>query len=288
MIESGPVRLVDSHCHLDLAQFDADRDAVLARAQAAGVGVIVNPGIDLPQCRAALRLAEQTPGLFVAVGLHPNSADAWTPDAGDELSTLAAAPQVVAIGEIGLDYYWDKTPAPVQWQVFEEQLELAALLGLPVIIHNRDASEDVAAVLRAWVTGSSFAASPLAARPYAGVLHAFGGDLALAEAAYGWNFVLSLGGPVTFTNARALHALAAQLDLDRLMLETDAPYLTPHPHRGQRNEPAYVRLVCERLATLFGTTSADVAARTTALAYRFFQLEDSIGATVATRYIAHA
>ena len=288
MIESGVVRLVDSHCHLDLAQFDADRDDVLARARAAGVATIVNPGIDLDQCRGALALAADTPGLFVAVGVHPNSAGAWTPDAGDELRTLAAMPKVVAIGEIGLDYYWDQTPRATQWQVFEQQLELAATVGLPVIIHNRDASADVAALLQAWVAGSHFAASPLAARPYAGVLHAFGGDLALAETAYTWNFVLSLGGPVTFTNARELHALVAQLDPDRLMLETDAPYLTPHPHRGRRNEPAYVQLVCTRLANLLGTTPADVAARTTALAHRFFQLEDQPGATVATHHFAHA
>ena len=288
MIESGVVRLVDSHCHLDLAQFDADRDDVLARARAAGVATIVNPGIDLDQCRGALALAADTPGLFVAVGVHPNSAGAWTPGACDELRALAAMPKVVAIGEIGLDYYWDKTPPATQWQVFEEQLDLAATVGLPVIIHNRDASADVAALLRAWVAGSHFAASPLAARPYAGVLHAFGGDLALAETAYTWNFVLSLGGPVTFTNARELHALVAQLDPDRLMLETDAPYLTPHPHRGKRNEPAYVQLVCTRLANLLGTTPADVAARTTALAHRFFQLEDQPGATVATHHFAHA
>ena len=288
MIESGVARLVDSHCHLDLAQFDADRDDVLARAWAAGVAAIVNPGIDLDQCRGALALAADTPGLFVAVGVHPNSAGAWTPGACDELRALAAMPKVVAIGEIGLDYYWDKALPATQWRVFEQQLDLAATAGLPVIIHNRDASADVAALLRSWVSGNHFATSPLAARPYAGVMHAFGGDLALAEEAYTWNFLLSLGGPVTFTNARELHALVAQLDLDRLMLETDAPYLPPHPHRGKRNEPAYVRLVCDRLANLFGTTPADVAARTTALAHRFFQLEDQPGATVATHHFAHA
>lgn len=288
MVELEVSRLIDSHCHLDLAQFDADRADVLARARAAGVGAIINPGIDLVQCRGALALAEQTPELFVAVGLHPNSASAWTTTAAAELRELAGRPKVVAIGEIGLDYYWDKAPAATQWRVFEAQLDLAAELGLPVIIHNRDAGADVAAVLRTWVAGGRFAASPLAARPYAGVLHAFGGDLALAEEAYTWNFVLSLGGPVTFTNARDLHALVSQLDLDRLMLETDAPYLTPHPHRGKRNEPAHVLLVCERLATLFGTSAGDVAARTTALAHRFFQLEDLSGATVATYHVAHA
>ena len=288
MTVSETKRLVDSHCHLDLEQFAGDRAAVLARARAAGVEAIVNPGIDLAQCRSALQLAAVTPELFVAVGLHPNSANEWTASTRDELRELAAAPKVVAIGEIGLDYYWDKAPAATQWRVCEQQLELAATLGLPVIIHNRDASTDVAALLRTWITGDHFRNSPLAQRPHAGVLHAFGGDLALAEEAYSWNFVLSLGGPTTYTNARALHALVPLLDLSRLMLETDAPYLTPHPHRGKRNEPAYVELVCDRLASLYGTTSADIAARTTALAHRFFQLEEQPGATVAARHFAHA
>lgn len=277
--------LVDSHCHLDVAQFNGDREAVLARASAAGVGVIVNPGIDLTHCRQALALAqtgsiaadEGKAGLkiFAAVGIHPNSSNTWTPGVAHALEEMAtAAPaQIVAYGEIGLDYYWDKVPKDVQRRAFEEQLELAMRLGLPVIIHNRDAHADTAAILESWVEGTAFRNSPLAQRPYAGVLHAFGGDLTLAQAAYEWNFVLSLGGPVTFANARRLHELVPRLRLDRLMLETDAPYLTPHPHRGKRNEPAYVALVCAQLATLFELSSAEVAAMTTATATTFFGLQ---------------
>ncbi|MEX1020612.1 MAG: TatD family hydrolase [Litorilinea sp.] len=275
--------LVDSHCHLDVTQFDADRAAVLARAQAAGVGLIVNPGIDLQHSRQAVALAQAQPAVYAAVGIHPNSADSWTEAVGETLAHLAHDPasKVVAYGEIGLDYYWDKVPKATQHQAFEAQLELAAGLGLPVIIHNREADADVAAILASWVNSAAFRASPLAQRPYAGVMHAFGGDAAMAETAYGWNFVLSLGGPVTFKNARRLHALAPLLRLDRLMLETDAPYLTPHPHRGQRNEPAYVELVCTQLAALLDTSYAtsyttsytQVAQQTTATALRFFGLD---------------
>jgi TatD DNase family protein len=267
--------LIDSHCHLDLDQFDSDRAAVVQRARAAGVRLIVNPGIDLHHCRQALALAEQYPEIYVAIGIHPNSSGDFGDATIQELRTLAAHPKVVAIGEIGLDYYW-KDVAPAQQAVaFRAQLDLAAQLGLPVIIHNREASDDVAAVLQDWVQSPNFHNSALAARLYVGVLHAFGGDLALAQAAYGWNFVLSLGGPVTFQNARKLHALVPQLRPDRLMLETDAPYLTPHPHRGQRNEPAYVALVCAQLAELFNLPVARIATMTSALAYQFFAIEES-------------
>ena len=270
--------LVDSHCHLDLDQFDVDRAAVLARARDAGVRLIVNPGIDLPHSRGALALAGQIPEVVAAVGIHPNSSGDFNAATLDEVRKLAHRSKVVAIGEIGLDYYWDDV-APAQQKVaFRAQLNLAAELGLPVIIHNRDATDDVAEILRAWVNGEAFARSPLAKRPFAGVLHAFSGDLALAQEAYTWNFVLSLGGPVTFKNARKLQALAPLLRMDRLMLETDAPYLTPHPYRGARNEPANVTFVCAQLAHLFGVAQEEIATSSTALALRFFGLEAMCGA----------
>jgi TatD DNase family protein len=275
--------LIDSHCHIDLEQFAADRADVLARARAAGVEIMVIPGIDLDQNRQALVLAEQDPGLFVAVGVHPNSAATFDAAAVAQLHGLAAHPKVVAIGEIGLDYYWDKVAPEQQRRAFVQQLDLAAELGLPVIIHSRDANADVADVLRTWVSSTHFRASPLALRPFCGVLHAFSGDLALAEEAYTWGFVLSLGGPLTFRNAHALRSLAPKLRLDRLMLETDAPYLTPHPWRGQRNEPAHVVVVAEQLAGLVGVSPAEVAQITTAVAQRFFQVEDRFGADVTER-----
>ncbi len=278
--------LIDSHCHLDLPQFEADRQAVLARARQAGIGCIVNPGIDLDHCRRALALAEEYAEVYVAVGIHPNSAHNVDTQVLDEIRALATHPKVVAIGEIGLDYYWHDVDPATQRRAFVAQLELAAELGLPVIIHNRDASDDVADVLRTWAGSSAVTRSLLAQRPFKGVLHAFGGTLELAQEAYEWDFVIGLGGPVTFRNARDLHALVPHLRMERLMLETDAPYLTPHPHRGQRNEPGYVKLVCEQVAQLRGMEPADVAALTTATSARFFQLEDRFGAHPATRHTA--
>lgn len=277
--------LVDSHCHLDLPHFDADRAVVIDRARAAGVRLIVNPGIDLEHCQRALALAETIPELYVAVGIHPNSADQFDAATPNTLRELAQHPKVVAIGEIGLDFYWDTVAPNVQEQALLRQLDLAAELGLPVIIHSRDANATVAAVLRSWVAGAPFQQSPLQQRAFAGVLHAFSGDLALAEEAYGWNFVLGLGGPVTYRNARDLHALTPKLRIDRLMLETDAPYLTPHPYRGQRNEPAYVALVCAQVAQLCGLTPVAVAAQTTATALRFYGLEDRLGVDSTTRHV---
>lgn len=268
------LRLIDSHCHLDLEHFDPDRQATLERARAAGITAIVNPGIDLAHSRAAIALSEAHADVFAAVGVHPNSSAGFSAAEIDELRDMAGQPRVVALGEIGLDYYWKMVEPATQRSTFEAQLDLAAQLGLPVIIHCREANDDVAAVLRAWVAGTAFRASPLARRPFAGVLHAFPGDLALAEEAYEWGFVLGLGGPVTFRNARDLHELVPRLRLDRLMLETDAPYLTPHPHRGKRNEPAHVALVCETIAGLAGLSAQEVAEATTAVAVRFFGLEE--------------
>jgi TatD DNase family protein len=267
----GPL-LIDSHCHLDLDHFERDRDAVVERARQQGVQVIVNPGIDLNHCCGALELADRYPEVYAAVGFHPNSSDQYDSSTLADLRTLTTHQKVVAIGEIGLDYYWDKVDPAQQAIAFRDQLDLAAELGLPVIIHSRDAGEDVAAILEAWVESSHFHRSPLAERSFAGVLHAFGDDLAMAQRAYAWNFVLSLGGPVTYKNARTLHALVPQLRLDRLMLETDAPYLTPHPHRGERNEPGYVALVAAQMADLYGRSIAEIAAETSAVARRFYEL----------------
>jgi TatD DNase family protein len=270
---AGPLALIDSHCHIDLNHFDGDRQAVLQRARQAGVQSFVIPGIDLTQNQQALVLAQQEADVRVAVGVHPNSSGDFGPQSLEQLEFLANHPHVVAIGEIGLDYYWKDVEPERQASAFEAQLALAARIGKPVIIHCREANEDVAAHLRAWVGSSEFRNSALSERPFAGVLHAFPGDLALAQEAYSWGFVISLGGPVTFRNARTLHALIPNLRLDRLMLETDSPYLTPHPHRGTRNEPAYVTLVCDAIARLLGVPSETVANATTTVAQKFFGIQ---------------
>ncbi|MCY4412261.1 MAG: TatD family hydrolase [Caldilineaceae bacterium] len=262
--------LVDSHCHLDLEQFDADRAAVLERAQAQGVRMIVNPGIDLVHSQQAIALADLHPQVYAAVGIHPNSSADFSEQTLTKLSALAEHPKVVAIGEIGLDYHWETVSRPTQAQAFRAQLDLAAELGLPVIIHNREASTDLAQILDAWAASARTRNSPLAKRPFWGVLHAFSGDAALAQAAFSWNFAIGLGGPVTFKNAQDLHNLAPQLCLDHLLLETDAPWLTPHPFRGKRNEPAYVALVAARLAELLAVPVEEIAARTTAVARSLF------------------
>lgn len=274
----GPSSLIDTHCHLDLHQFDTDRQAVIARAAVAGVEIIVNPAIDLKSCQRILRLAEQHPQVYAAVGVHPNECGGVDDAAVTRLRALARHPKIVAIGEIGLDYYREKVAHDQQRRVFRAQLAVAAELGLPVILHSRNAGDDAAGRCTAdllWETEQWVPAARKTRGQDAilGVWHAFSGDLAEAQMAYDLGLVLGLGGPVTFQNARRLGALVPQLRLDRLMLETDAPYLAPHPHRGKRNEPQYLPLVAQSLAQRFGLPVEMLGARTTATARRCFQLD---------------
>ena len=275
--------LVDTHCHLDFESFAEEVEAVVARAAEAGVTRIIVPGLDLDNAPAVLALAERFPGVYAAVGVHPNSAAGWRDEWIDALRELAQHDKVVAIGEIGLDYYWDKTPPPTQHQALTAQLELAVELGLPVIIHNRDASEDVLRLLTAVAQGSrdegareersSLTPGTWNLEPaLRGVLHSFAADWATAEAALGLGFYLGFTGPLTYKKADELRAIAARVPLDRVLIETDAPFLAPHPFRGKRNEPAHVRLVAERLAEVRGVSLADVAAATTANAQALFRL----------------
>jgi TatD DNase family protein len=263
----GQLSLVDTHCHLDLRQFDGDRDEAVARAEAVGVRIIVNPGIDLASCERALALAERHPGVYVAVGVHPNDSAGFDDGTAAALRRLASHPKVVAIGEIGLDYYRERVPHEQQKTVLRTQLELAAELGLPVVLHSRDSNADLLCELSQW--GAAIR-KKRGATGMIGVWHAFSGDLAEAEAAYELGLTLGLGGPVTFQNARGLRALVPQLRPDRLLLETDSPYLAPHPHRGERNEPGYVLLVAQALASLYGIDVAAVAVQTTATALGCF------------------
>lgn len=246
--------LVDTHCHLDFDRFDADRDEVVARAEAAGVARIVVPALDLENCRAVLDLAENYAGVYAAVGVHPNSTAEWSNDWVEKLRELAGHDKVVAIGEIGLDYHWDKSPPDVQKQAFEAQLTLASELDLPVIIHNRDADADVMAIL---------GASAQSERERPGVLHSFSSSWDVAEQAIELGYYLGFTGPVTYKSADALRDVVARTPVDRILIETDAPFLTPQAHRGERNEPAYVMHVAEQIASVRDTSLNIVAAMTT-------------------------
>jgi TatD DNase family protein len=265
------MRLVDSHCHLDFDRFDKDREQVIAQAVRDGIEYIINPGIDLASSRAAIDLAEQFPQVYATVGIHPNDSADWHGDMLEEVRQLAQHPKVVAIGEIGLDYYRDHSPRFTQKKAFKLQLALAAELELPVIIHNREASEDVVKLLLEWQKQLVEIGSPLANRP--GVLHSYSGNLAQARQVIAQNFCVGFTGPVTFKNAGELRSIASQVPLDYVLVETDAPFLTPAPFRGQRNEPRYVKHVAEKLAELHGRSSSELADITTDNAIRIFKLE---------------
>lgn len=261
--------LIDTHAHLDFRKFDADRPAVIERARAAGVAAIVNVGTDLTSSRRAVELAGEYDTVYAAVGMHPHDAKKLDGATLAELRDLAQQPGVVAVGEIGLDFYRDLSPRNLQRRAFQAQLAWAAKLGKPVIIHDREAHDQVIEILAGWVAG--LGNSPLAGR--LGVLHTFSGDLVMAERAIDLGFYISISGPVTYKNARRLADIVRALPLERLLVETDCPFLAPHPHRGKRNEPAYVRLVAERIAELKGISIDDLATATTANAQRLFGFE---------------
>jgi len=259
--------VIDTHCHLNFESYNEDRDAVMTRAAQAGVTRVIIPATDLDTSREAIDLAAQYDGVFAAVGIHPNSTANFVSTDVDSVAELSQAPKVIAIGEIGLDYYRDRSPKEIQRQAFEAQLALASRLELPVIIHNRDASEDVMAILEAWTRDL-----PDSLRDRPGVLHSFSAPQAIAERALAAGFYLGFTGPITFKNADDLRRVAAMTPLDRILIETDGPFLTPTPHRGQRNEPAYVRFVAERLASLKQVSFETLAQATTDNAVRLFRL----------------
>jgi len=249
--------LIDTHCHLDFERFDEDRDAIVARAAKAGITRIIVPALELGNCAAVLRLTEQYEGVYAAVGIHPNASADWEDGWIDQIRDFAQHEKVVAIGEIGLDYYWDKSPKEVQHRALRLQLELAAELDLPVILHNRESSADIVKLLEQSPTRK-------------GVMHSFSASWQIAEAVLAMGFYLGFTGPVTFKKADELRSIIARVPADRLLLETDAPFLTPHPYRGKRNEPAYVAYIADRVAAVRGVTVDELAAQTTANAERLF------------------
>jgi TatD DNase family protein len=262
------INFTDTHCHLDFDAFDEDRSAVLERARQSGIVRILIPGIDVDSCIKAIRLTEEHEEIYAAVGIHPNSANAWVDHTYATLEEMADRPKVVAIGEIGLDYYRDRTPRALQKKIFQQQLELAADLELPVVIHNRDATDDVLKILSKWHVNLVESKSALQFRP--GVLHSYSATLKYANRAMEASYYVGITGPVTFKNALDLQAVVSELPLNRLLIETDAPFLSPHPLRGRRNEPANVRMVAEKIAMLKNQSLKVVARQTSVNANHLF------------------
>ncbi len=257
--------LADTHCHLDLSAFDADLSDVLDRAAKSGVKRILIPGIDLDSSRKAVQLAEEHPGIYAAVGVHPHRSASWNASVSQELRALTQSPSVRAIGEIGLDFYRNLAPQDVQRKAFRAQLSLAAEVGLPVVVHSRQALTDVLADLLPWAEQL-----PQSLKTRAGVLHAYAGDLEAASEAFAGGFYVGIGGPLTYRKAQDRRDITARMPTDRLLLETDAPYLTPHPYRHQRNEPAHVRLVAQELSRLLGMEEVAIAKITSQNAANLF------------------
>lgn len=252
--------LFDTHCHIDHEHFDADRPAVMERAQAAGVSLLVCIGHNSKHARQAIDLANTHDWIYATVGLHPHDARDWTPALAEELAALAGAhARVRAIGEIGLDYHYDFSPQEKQHEAFRAQIALAKSLRLPIIIHAREADADILQILR-----------EEDARDVGGIMHCFAGDWAMAKTCLEMNFCLGVGGTVTFARNQTARDLVVQAPLDRIVLETDAPYLAPVPFRGKRNEPAHVAAVCRFVAELRGLSPEELAAVTTANGRRLF------------------
>lgn len=237
--------LTDTHCHLMLSAFKKDRSQVIERAREAGVRRILLVGIDLNTSRRAVELAERFEELFAAVGVHPHNAKDWNQASSRHLQDLASSPKVVALGELGLDYYRNLSPKEDQRRAFQDQLALAAELGLPAVVHDREATAEVLDFILAW---SGDLPDTMSHR--AGVLHAYSGSLESATKAIEGGFYLGIAGPVTYRNAKMRQEISSRLPIERVLVETDAPYLTPHPYRGRRNEPAYVRYVAEKFSKL--------------------------------------
>lgn len=250
--------LIDSHAHLDDKRFETDRAETIARAAENGVSRILNPGSDMFSSARAVELAEANAGIYAAVGIHPHDAKETREADYSQLAAWAAYPKVVAIGEIGLDYHYDFSPRATQQAVFIRQLDLARQVNKPVIIHDREAHADLLAIVKKEAVGVG------------GVFHCFSGSLEMLRDVLQLGFYVSFAGPITFANARKLPEVAREVPIERLLIETDSPYLTPEPYRGRRNEPAYVRYVVDKLAAVRGMEPELIAQATAENAQRLF------------------
>lgn len=259
---------IDSHAHLDVPNYDTDRTEVIARAQAAGVELMLEiAGSDIGKGSLpnGLKLTEEHPFIYAAIGLHPHEASLYDASLETELLAAAQHPKVIGWGEIGLDYHYDHSPREVQRHVFARQLELARQAQLPAIIHTREAEDDTIAILREHWAQSGGA-------EIGGIIHCFTSTQTLADSALDMGFCISFSGVVTFKAAEELRAVARNVPLERLLIETDCPFLAPVPHRGKRNEPAFVVETARKLAELKGVTVEEIAQVTTANFKRLFKL----------------
>lgn len=255
--------LFDSHAHIDSERFDGERDAIIERAKQAGLSLIMNPGADYASSVKAVELSETYDMVYAAVGIHPHDADSVDDMMLSLIEALARKEKVKAIGEIGLDYHYDHSPREVQRKVFIEQIRLAKSLKMPIIIHDREANDDMLRILKeekAFETGV--------------VMHCFSGSAELARQYVELGAYISIAGPLTFKNNRKTIEVVNVVPLDRLLVETDSPFLTPVPYRGKRNEPAYVEYVADKIAEIKGLTYKDVAEATKKNACKFFGIEE--------------
>lgn len=252
----------DTHTHMDSPSFQEDLHEALMRAYEAGVTRIVNVGFNRETIPTTLELSRTYDFVYAVLGWHPQDAKDMTPEDLEELEELLRLPKVVALGEIGLDYYWDTSPKDVQARVFREQIRLAKKLGKPIVIHNRDAHQDILEILK-----------EEKAAEVGGIMHCFSGSWETAKMCLDMNFHISFGGPVSFKNAKQPKEVLARVPLDRLLVETDAPYLTPHPFRGKRNETGYIRYVAEAAAEIRGMSVEEIARITTENAVKLLGLK---------------
>lgn len=255
--------MIDTHAHLQWPNFKNDREQVIERAFSAGLAAIVNIGYDLNASHEAVQIANNHKNVYAVVGIHPHNAKTIRTDVLASLRELARAPKVVAIGEIGLDYYRDLSPRQQQIEAFEQQLHLAKELQLPVVIHDREAHADVMQMMRK------------SGKEVSGVLHCFSGSIEMAEEAIKLGYMISIAGPVTFPTARRLHQVVERLPIESIVLETDCPWLTPQSERGKRNEPAFVVETAHKVADLKGIEVDELAEITSRNARRLFRIEEA-------------